>query len=71
MSKVKVVPILLVTASLLKQYILPQLSCCTKVTLGLRQAGSINPNTAELESHTNLTETFPQAFMATSPQAHP
>lgn len=56
MSKVKVVSLLLVTDSLLKQCLLPLLSCCTifstpksaKVALGLEQASAINPNTAEV-----------------------
>lgn len=63
MSKIKVILILLVTDSLLKQYLLPQLSYCTffitpkpaKVTLELKQAGAINPNSAESDPYTNLT----------------
>jgi len=54
--------ILLVTDSLLKQYLLPQLSCCSifstpksvKVTLGLKPAGAINPKTTRLEHYNNL-----------------
>lgn len=62
MPKVKFVSILLVTDSLLKQYLLLHLSCCTffstpksaKMTLGLKQAAAINPNTAEFIPYTNL-----------------
>lgn len=62
MSKVKIVLILLLTDSLLKQYLSLQMSCCTtfsitksaKGTLGLKQAGAINPNTEESDPFTNL-----------------
>lgn len=63
MFKVGAVLILLVTdAFVAKQYILPQLSCCTtfstpksaKLALGLKKAGDINFNTEEFYPHTNL-----------------
>lgn len=63
MFKVEAVLILLVTDPFAaKQYLLPQLSCCTtfstpklaKVALGLRKAGAINFNTEEFYPYTNL-----------------